>query len=450
MDANALRFAVESGGAGGAPAESLHGGTHRRRASLPQDLIKSARTQDFRAMMDDSFFPILVHRDFKPLYANTAYARLNGYDTPAEVIALTTVKPLIAADHGDESAIGYRQLTRGERTLGFRRHQYHKPNGESVWVSLFDQVIQWQGQDAVQVTLSDITDQVEAETAVAANEARVHSILKISPFPVMMARAHDYEIIFCNDQASRLLDETTGFVSNFFVNKADWTEILSCLDAAGLVRDFEVQLTSSGPQEKWVLLSAVMMVSGGEPALLFSFTDISQRKALENELTRQATTDGLTGCYNRRHFMMLGNHEFQRSRRYRHECSLLMIDIDAFKSINDEQGHPAGDEVIKALVKITTNTLRECDIVGRFGGEEFLVLLPETPESAAVGVAERLRKLYEEAEVTTGSGATIKFTASLGLASQRQSDTNFTDILTRSDLALYQAKAHGRNKVVLG
>ena len=127
-----------------------------------------------------------------------------------------------------------------------------------------------------------------------------------------------------------------------------------------------------------------------------------------------------------------------------------MIDIDAFKSINDEQGHPAGDEVIKALVKITTNTLRECDIVGRFSGEEFLVLLPETPESAAVGVAERLRKLYEEAEVTTGSGATIKFTASLGLASQRQSDTNFTDILTRSDLALYQAKAHGRNKVVLG
>ena len=168
----------------------------------------------------------------------------------------------------------------------------------------------------------------------------------------------------------------------------------------------------------------------------------------EMELRLMASTDSLTGALNRRHFMDLAEREQSRALRYQLPLSVLMMDIDLFKNINDTHGHAAGDRILKRLTEICRKTLREPDLVGRFGGEEFAVLLPQTDTQGALQVAERLRRAIAAARVTAGKKP-IRFTVSIGVASAEPNRGNIEDALSRADKALYAAKADGRNCVVL-
>lgn len=174
--------------------------------------------------------------------------------------------------------------------------------------------------------------------------------------------------------------------------------------------------------------------------------DVSERKAAEEELRRLATTDPLTGVANRREFMACAEHELARVRRYGRPLALLMLDVDHFKSINDAFGHGAGDAVLRSLAAATRDCLRECDVIGRLGGEEFAVALPETQLVEAVEVAERLRRRLGELRTCAGGGE-IHFTASVGVSVCRPSDPNIEAPLSRADHALYAAKRGGRNRV---
>lgn len=177
-------------------------------------------------------------------------------------------------------------------------------------------------------------------------------------------------------------------------------------------------------------------------------TDITERKALEERFERQAHLDYLTGLNNRRHFMELGEIELARAQRHGHRLSVLMIDIDHFKQFNDTYGHKAGDTVLQKLAAIMRDTLRSVDVLGRVGGEEFAVLLPETDLAAAQEVAERLRLAVEQAAVVFEAGLPQHFTVSLGVTAQRVQDTNLDILLNSADHALYRAKTGGRNRVV--
>lgn len=174
--------------------------------------------------------------------------------------------------------------------------------------------------------------------------------------------------------------------------------------------------------------------------------DITQRKTMEEELRRLATTDPLTGCNNRRHFLEISATELERARRYFHPLSVMMIDIDFFKKVNDTYGHAAGDDVIRAMVRICQSMLRKEDALGRLGGEEFALLLPETGLDGAQTLAERLRNAIETTAVESGE-ATVKFTASIGVAELRPSDHSIEAVLSRADDGLYEAKRSGRNRV---
>ncbi|MFZ0424642.1 MAG: GGDEF domain-containing protein [Xanthobacteraceae bacterium] len=160
-----------------------------------------------------------------------------------------------------------------------------------------------------------------------------------------------------------------------------------------------------------------------------------------------ATTDGLTSVYNRRHFETLARLEWGRFQRYGRPLSLLTIDIDNFKAINDRFGHDAGDLVLKAIADDCAMMRRETDIVARTGGEEFALLLPETSDGAAEIVAERLRRLVEEhAPVFAGEKSPIS--VSIGIAGATLDMPNLEALIKRADEALYQAKRDGRNRVV--
>jgi len=174
--------------------------------------------------------------------------------------------------------------------------------------------------------------------------------------------------------------------------------------------------------------------------------EIAERQQAQAELVELATTDSLTGVHNRRHFMETATYEFERSRRYSIPLSLLMMDADRFKSINDCFGHHIGDEVLKALAMIGRRQLREVDLFARLGGEEFAILLPQTDFIAARVAAERLRQAIAEDAVETEQGL-LNFTVSLGLASLDPTTVDLEDLLRQADMALYQAKQNGRNRV---
>lgn len=184
-------------------------------------------------------------------------------------------------------------------------------------------------------------------------------------------------------------------------------------------------------------------------ALLFVgvIQDITERKELEQRLEAEANTDALTGCVARRHFLELAQREIARNSRHPGALSLLMIDLDNFKHINDRYGHHIGDLALKSLAHLCRETLRGVDVIGRLGGDEFAVLLPDTSCKLATEVAERLRKAIATMEVPLDDEQSMHFTASIGVSMLEHANATLDELLTRADRALYAAKETGRNRV---
>jgi diguanylate cyclase (GGDEF)-like protein len=170
-------------------------------------------------------------------------------------------------------------------------------------------------------------------------------------------------------------------------------------------------------------------------------------------IEKMSITDDLTQVFNRRHFHTRLDEEIERARRYDHPMSLLMMDLDHFKTINDRHGHQTGDEVLRTVAALIRSKTRSADIVARYGGEEFVVLLPETKQEIAKVTAEKLRTVIEQYPFTPANQSSIHVTASFGVSSLNMSDKNSTGIADRivkmADDAMYQAKQDGRNRVAV-
>jgi diguanylate cyclase (GGDEF)-like protein len=169
-----------------------------------------------------------------------------------------------------------------------------------------------------------------------------------------------------------------------------------------------------------------------------------------DELTWLAAMDSLTGIYNRRTFINLAETELARSQRHQQPLALLLLDLDHFKLINDTLGHQAGDCILQQLRTIAEPCMRSHDFMGRYGGEEFCILAPETDADGAFILAERLRQALAEHVTLSGNGASIKITASIGVACRTgRESTTLDELLSMADTALYRAKNEGRNRVTL-
>lgn len=178
------------------------------------------------------------------------------------------------------------------------------------------------------------------------------------------------------------------------------------------------------------------------------FRDITERKQVEHYLEEMSQRDPLTGIANRRHFFDRGHEEFTRARRFSRDLSVIMLDIDWFKRINDHWGHAAGDKVIKNVCECAQSALRQLDIFARIGGEEFAILVTDTNIEGAQLVAERIRKSCVAQRLSDGDDM-ISYTLSLGVATLAPDDIWIDDSLKRADRALYEAKRAGRNRTVL-
>jgi diguanylate cyclase (GGDEF)-like protein len=160
-----------------------------------------------------------------------------------------------------------------------------------------------------------------------------------------------------------------------------------------------------------------------------------------------ASTDSLTSIYNRRKFFELADREYKRAERYERPLAAFMMDLDNFKIINDNHGHPTGDQVLYEIAKICLYELRDVDLLGRYGGDEFTALLPETNISQASVIAERVRAQIEATPILLPGKISVRTTMSFGVAALDKTCTSLSILIERADKALYESKHSGRNKV---
>ena len=195
-----------------------------------------------------------------------------------------------------------------------------------------------------------------------------------------------------------------------------------------------------------ILLGGIVVVLCGVGALVFN-PMFKRIETQEQELHKMAFIDPLANCHNRRSFLANANTAFERSRRYKHTFAILFIDIDRFKDINDNYGHAIGDEALKEMTRICQDNIRDSDILGRIGGDEFGIILQECDLEFAILTAEKLRKRISDHIVSSDVG-TIRLSISVGAATTIPSDKDVYDILKRADKNLYEAKRSGRNLVI--
>ncbi|APX93523.1 hypothetical protein BWR19_11595 [Halomonas sp. 1513] len=176
--------------------------------------------------------------------------------------------------------------------------------------------------------------------------------------------------------------------------------------------------------------------------------EIDERRQLERQLRHTASTDPLTGLHNRRCFFDLAERELRRARRNATPLALFMIDIDHFKQLNDNHGHRIGDQALIAVATACQAALRDTDIIGRYGGEEFVVALPDAPLSTAIAIAERLRQQVNDLLLHAGT-TPLRLSVTVGISLLYSDETSLDNALQRADQALYAGKARGRNQVVV-
>lgn len=305
---------------------------------------------------------------------------------------------------------------------------------------------------ALQARLVELEKQNEA---LRLKENFLNEVINHAGGPIFV-QDNQSRIILANDSFCTMFgmrrDDVIGktFAENFPPNEREsFLEIDRQVLADGEKSICEETLTFNETTSKTIITTKTRYTDeSGHYYLIGVISDITKRKKLELRLNQKATTDYLTGVNSRGHFMDLAELELNRAIRYESELSLFMMDIDFFKQINDTYGHKVGDDVLKILAKTCRETLRKTDIIGRIGGEEFAILLPETGKGDAIKVAKNLRRKIEKLLVSLeGDIFPIDFTVSIGLTSLTPIVRNLEVLINLTDKALYKAKKTGRNKV---
>lgn len=211
-------------------------------------------------------------------------------------------------------------------------------------------------------------------------------------------------------------------------------------------RTKETVIDDAGNERHYLSVKTPITCNDKRAIIGFS-SDVTEIYKMKEQFKRLANTDFLTNLYNRRYFMEQGEREFSRAKRHNAPFAIISVDIDHFKAINDNFGHPAGDHVLKKVSQSLQNSIRKEDILARIGGEEFTIILPETQLINAQILAERTREKIQSQFISYQKNIEINVTVSLGVTLISPEDINFDAVLQRVDEALYNAKKKGRNQV---
>ena len=310
------------------------------------------------------------------------------------------------------------------------------------------------GRIAVSAEAAGIADFKRLESELLQKNALLESLLE-NVDACIYTKDRERRYTYANAKMAaivgRELHELLGHTSEELVAPevaANWRVLDDRVFASGSTQSGEqVSTAPNGEIRHFWVVQIPQRDRGGEiVSLLGIATDFTQFYKLKEELARQATTDELTGVRNRRSLFETARQEFTRAHRYKHPLSVLMLDIDHFKRINDRYGHDVGDKVLRTVADACRRELRDSDVLGRLGGEEFGVVLPNTTGAGALAVAERLRICIDALLLEGDWGEEIAPKVSIGVACL-EGAARIEEVLKRADQALYAAKAAGRNRV---
>lgn len=315
-------------------------------------------------------------------------------------------------------------------------------------------------------TFHDITHQQEAEAALQQSERRYRSLVTALTEGVVLRSANG-QIEAFNPAAQQIMGRTLQMMQEYGPGHEGariyrengeplpWADepSMMTLSTGKPCRGVVVGLDRSEGERVWLSVNTEPLCHPGEHkpyAVVISFQDISGRLQAEQELRQLATTDALTGLLNRRSSTLLIEQELALCKRLSsHQSALLLMDIDYFKSVNDRYGHAAGDQALVHLADVIRSTRREIDMAGRWGGEEFVMLLPGTDLEGARAYAERLRLQLADQSIEY-EGVSITITVSIGVVLLDPEEEQADAALQRVDKLMYAAKSRGRNRVVAG
>jgi diguanylate cyclase (GGDEF)-like protein/PAS domain S-box-containing protein len=264
-------------------------------------------------------------------------------------------------------------------------------------------------------------------------------------------------ITFCNSSFAKMIgreiDEVLGQPFSTFLHPDSLPEVMEdyqkVLAGEEITPRREFTVVKKKGDVVTIEVSASVLEDPPNLRVLLIGRDITEQKRLEDQLHQLAITDPLTGISNRRHFFNLAEKELARARRYKRPISAVMIDLDTFKQINDQYGHLVGDQVLQAVAKRVRDCVREVDIPVRYGGEEFVILMPDTDLANAAKMAERLCVEINSQPIKTNDKP-VSVTISLGVAScEVGQEITIDTLLDWVDQAMYAAKREGRNRVAL-
>lgn len=289
-------------------------------------------------------------------------------------------------------------------------------------------------------------------------------ILQALPDPAfILSRSGKYVAVF-GGRDTRYYHDGTGLVGLYIADlikpeKANWflKQIGRALESRKLlIEEYELSnrdvkgLNDDGPKDPiWFegRIQALGFLVDDEEVVLWVASNISERHHLEQQLREQGDTDQLTGLFNRRKLEHDLTLHYESWARHSAPTSILMFDLDNLKKINDTQGHYAGDELIRAVANVCRKALRKTDTACRFGGDEFVVALPNTGREQAMQFAKRLRENFQK-ELSQFSVGDMVVTASIGVTAIVPEDRSYEDALKRADRALYDAKSMGKDRIV--
>ncbi|HXN15282.1 MAG TPA: diguanylate cyclase, partial [Usitatibacter sp.] len=280
------------------------------------------------------------------------------------------------------------------------------------------------------------------------NEGQLRRLIEAAPLPLLILRASDQGLLYANERALQqfALDVDSArerAFSDFYVDPAG-REALGLALERGSVRDYEVEMKDYAGKRFWLLLSAQRLQYAGEACLLTALANIDDRKRMQDDMRHRAMHDPLTSLPNRAMFMEALDRAVRKARRRSACFSLLFIDLDRFKDVNDSLGHLAGDELLQAVGERLSAAVRQSDLVARLGGDEFVVLIEEHggPEQVMI-VAQKVLALLERPVIIDWREVSIS--ASIGVASFPEDGQDHEALMKNADLAMYQAKERGRN-----
>ena len=415
---------------------------------------KKSLTQELLiALFDHLQDAVFAIRDGHFIFINRQLTELFGY--PEEELLNRPITDFI--DERDREMVmqRYRARQRGEQVTSVYDFRIRTGDDEVRSVRMRVGIMKNGEGGVISVgSLQDITDQIDTMSALAESRADIESIL--NNMPDVFYRTDINGIITlispsCEEALGYSAKEMQGQpMARFYCNPADRERVIRELrENKGKARQVEACMRHRDGSERWVSTNAyIRFDSDNQPIGVEGIArDITDKKEREERLAELGRIDDLTRLLNRRSFLESAENQLQIAHRYGRELSVIMIDLDWFKSINDRYGHEAGDQALVYFAEACREIFRKTDILGRMGGEEFAILVPETDRVPAGEMVNRLQRRLKEHPFRYRDHE-IPFTLSAGLASLDNGKQTLGDLLSRADKLLYEAKRQGRDRIV--